>query len=88
VVADEVEQKYGLWLATEDEIDGISAPASRLAYRRLPEGATGNVELFDIVDLVLAGAAYVVRNIQLRGRLRAARRLQAEAGPDPDPGAP
>lgn len=87
VAADEVEQANGLWLASREDIDGMAEPASRLAYRRMPEGATGNRELFDVLDLVLAVGGYIFQNLQLRSRIRAARML-AEMGADPDPGTP
>ncbi|MFC8717770.1 hypothetical protein [Kitasatospora sp. NPDC057198] len=89
VAADPVEQQYGLWRPEDGEIEAIARPASRLAHRNLPDGATGNSELLDVFDLMVAVGGYVARNVMLRRQLRAARQLGAEPGPaEPAPAAP
>lgn len=84
VAADPVEQQYGLWRLDDGEADAIARPAARIAYRKLPEGATGNSDALDVLDLVLAVGGYVWRNLSIRSQLRAARQLgdvQAEPAP-------
>jgi hypothetical protein len=85
LAADQVEQQYGLWQAADEEIEAMAAPASRLAYRRLPEEARGSSDLFDVLDLALATAGYVLRNLQLRTQLRTARQLHEAAAAQPEP---
>ncbi|MEV4557797.1 hypothetical protein AB0K51_12445 [Kitasatospora sp. NPDC049285] len=75
IAADPVEQHYGLWRPEDGEIEAIARPAARIAFRRLPEGATGNSDALDVVDLVLALGGYVWRNVSMRQQLRAARQL-------------
>lgn len=87
IAADPVERQYGLWVPEDGEIRGIAEPASRIAFRRLPEGATGNSDVLDIVDLALALGGYVWRNVSMRQQLRAARQLGAEQA-EPAPAAP
>jgi hypothetical protein len=79
IVATPVERQYGLWVAEPDEIEGIAVPASKIAYRRLPDDAKGGGEIFDVLDLVLATAGYVLRNLQLRAEIRTTMQLAEPA---------
>ncbi|MGW3921354.1 hypothetical protein [Streptomyces sp. NPDC005093] len=75
VAANETEQEYGLWRADPDDVDGISRPAARLLYRRLP-GEARDSDAIDLFGLALALGAYLVKNFRARSTLR---ELQASA---------
>jgi len=72
--ADVVEREYDLWRADQDDVDDISAPASRLVYRRLPAEAKGT-DTIDLLHLALAVAGYVGKNLKLRAEIRRARAM-------------
>lgn len=70
IAANADEQEHGLWRADADDVDGISRPAARLVYRRLP-GEAKNSDAVDIFGLALAVGVYVVKNLKLRAAVRA-----------------
>ena len=79
---DQEEADNGLWKADEDDLTDMSNPASRLIYRRLPEDAKGGSDPIDLLQLGVAIAGYVAKNLQLRARLRAQyQQDQAEESP-------
>jgi hypothetical protein len=72
IAADATEQQFGLWRADKDDVDGISGPASRIVYRRLPDEARDS-DALDLFGIGLAIAAYVAKQLKLKADLRAAR---------------
>lgn len=68
---DEVEQAAGLWLADEEDEQGIAEPMANMAIRRDPAGAIANPDLLDIVALGIAVASYVTKQLHTRRELRA-----------------
>jgi hypothetical protein len=70
LVLDEEEKEEGLWRADEDDLTDISNPASRLIYRRLPDDAKSGSDPIDLLQLAVAVAGYVGKNLQRRGFLR------------------
>lgn len=51
-----------IWYPDADELDGIAAPLSRIAARRVPAGLIGG-DVGDGVELATATTAYATRNI-------------------------
>ncbi len=80
---DQEEADLDLWKADDDDLTDISNPASRLIYRRLPDDAKGGSDPIDLVQLAVAVAGYVAKNLQKRGRLAAARALDQVAEETP-----
>lgn len=77
------EADHDLWKADDDDLTDISSPASRLIYRRLPDDAKGGSDPIDLLQLAVAVAGYVAKNLQLRGRLKAANQLDEAAEESP-----
>jgi hypothetical protein len=63
------ERDHGLWLATEEEIAAIADPLAGLASRRMGEGPE-NPDLTDLIKLAIGVAAYGMRQLHVRSRLR------------------
>jgi hypothetical protein len=72
IAADASEQQYGLWRADRDDVDGMSEPAARILYRKLPEEARDS-DALDLFGLGLALAAYIGKNLKRKAALRALR---------------
>jgi hypothetical protein len=64
----EIEQQHGLWRADEDDVAGISSPASRLIWRRVPKDARDS-DTLDLIGLGVAVAGYVVKNWRFKAML-------------------
>jgi hypothetical protein len=79
IAANADEQEHGLWRADADDVEGISRPAARLVYRRLP-GEAKNSDAVDIFGLALAVGVYVVKNLKLRAAVRARQLVTANEG--------
>lgn len=77
------EADHDLWKADDDDLTDISSPAARLIYRRLPDDAKAGSDPIDLLQLTVAVAGYVAKNLQLRGRLRAAKQLDEAAEESP-----
>jgi hypothetical protein len=69
IAADQTQQEYGLWRADDDDLDGISRPAARLIYRRLPDEAK-NSDAIDLFGLALAIGGYIAKNLRIRSTLK------------------
>jgi hypothetical protein len=71
------------WLMLPEEAQGIGEPLGRIASRRitLPVGEGESNDLMDGFEAVMAGLAYVTRNLISRAQRRADRRRTA--APDP-----
>ena len=80
---DQEEADHGLWVADEDDLTDISNPASRLIYRALPEDAKGGSNPIDLLQLGVAIAGYVAKNLQIRSRIRAQYQLDQADGETP-----
>lgn len=65
-----LERESGLWLADQDDINGIGDPLAAIAARRLPEGAA-DAETGDFVRLAIAVFGYVAKNVMQRRNIRA-----------------
>jgi len=87
IAADATEREFGLWRAGSGDIDGMSAPASRILWRRLPDEAKES-DTVDLIGLALAVAAYVGKNLALRTAVRkgVAAGDITPAGPKKQPG--
>jgi hypothetical protein len=66
------------WLAEKEDLDGVGKPAGRIIARHapLPGGSEAN-DLGDAIEIVIAGAGYLIKNAtarakELRERRRAA----------------
>ena len=70
IAASEAERGHDLWRADADDVDGISAPASRIVYRRLPEEARDS-DALDLFGVALALAAYLAKNLRAKAAIRA-----------------
>lgn len=70
---DEVDRAVGLWLADEQDTDGVSRPVAGLLSRRSDALGGGNPDLADGVGLLLALAAYAAKQL---GRAREARAVR------------
>jgi hypothetical protein len=70
--ADAAERQFGVWRADRDDVEGISAPAARILYRKLPDEAKES-DALDLFSIGLALAAYIGKNVALRLELRSLR---------------
>lgn len=77
---------YGLWIADEQDVDGLSTPTASLIARRGGLAGAASPDLADLIALAIAGATYAGKQIALRLMLRKHRRAIAngEAPPPPD----
>ena len=80
--ADEEERALGLWAPDPEDIEDIAEPAANLVYRRVPEEARGG-DALDLIQLALAVAGYVGKNVQRRSLIRAHRLAAQVAGEEP-----
>jgi hypothetical protein len=83
---DQVELEYGPWVAAEDEKHGIAEPVAGLLSRRMGEGAT-SPDIADVIDALIAIAAYVSNSLSRRFELRravAAGEIVVPPAPPPD----
>lgn len=89
---DEYAQAAGLYLADEQDIDGISGPVASLAGRRMGGGLGGdNPDVGDLLAMAIALAGYATKQVAKAIAIRRARRqgvaldgLQPQAQPDDD----
>lgn len=72
LLADEEEKAHGLYLAYEEEVEGISEAAAGLLSRRVPAGV-GNPDLADVVQLAMVLGGYILRTWRTRQAIRRAR---------------
>ena len=82
LAADEEDRALGLWAPDPEDIEDIAEPAANLVYRRVPEEARGG-DALDLIQLALAVAGYVGKNIQRRSVIRAHRLAAQVAGEEP-----
>lgn len=82
VAADDEERALGVWHPDPEDIEDIAEPAASLVWRRVPADARGG-DAMDILQLSLAIAGYVGKNVKRRAEIRAARRFMAESGYEP-----
>jgi hypothetical protein len=80
-ITTEEEKDYELWRADEDDIESISAPASRIIWRRLPDDAKGS-DTIDLLQLTLGIAGYLGKNLKTQREIRRAAELDQAAGED------
>jgi hypothetical protein len=73
---DPLAQDAEVWIADEQDLDGIATPAAAIASRRSPE--VGN-DLVDGIALAIAVAGYVVKQFSKLRTIRAARRAGLDA---------
>ncbi|HEY1178812.1 MAG TPA: hypothetical protein VGF17_21880 [Phytomonospora sp.] len=78
---DIVAQELGIWLADDQDVDGIAKPAAAIAARRSPE--VGG-DLVDGIALAIAVAGYVVKQFSKLRALRTARRAGLDTQTDPE----
>jgi hypothetical protein len=69
------------WLAEKEDMDGVGKPAGRIIARHapLPGGSEAN-DLGDAIEIVIAGAGYLIKNATARAKeLRERRRAAVPA---------
>lgn len=76
------ERDGGLYLADDDDLEGISEPLASLASRRMPADV-GNPDLGDLLQLVGALIGYFVKNRVQREQLRAQPASEAPGPTEP-----
>lgn len=80
----DLQRETGLWWPDDDDVQDVAAPAANLIYRRVPEEARGG-DTLDLIQLGLALAGYVGKQLQRRAYLQQVEALTATAGETPAP---
>jgi CO/xanthine dehydrogenase Mo-binding subunit len=75
---DELERNEGVWLADDQDVDGVADPVSGIVARRGGLGAAASPDVADAIVGLIAFATYVAKQLALRSRLRRIRREHAE----------
>jgi hypothetical protein len=86
---DRFAQGTDLWLADDEECDGVATPLANIVVRHMPAGmgGPGNPDLADAIAAGITLFRYAFRQVVLWGELRRARKAGAEQ-PDDESAAP